>query len=98
MKNLVYFMRIALILITISSCKPGPSHPKNTLKINLSDDPPTLDPRKGGDVISSQVQFMLFEGLTRNAKSSTTELLLSVKKTLEDLTIIPNKDTINCIN
>ena len=84
MKNLIHCILIALVLLTISSCKPGPSHPKNTIKINLSDDPPTLDPRKGGDVISSQVQFMLFEGLTRNAKSSTTELALAEKIEISD--------------
>lgn len=84
MKNYIKYILIFLILTGISSCKSPSSQSKHTLRLSLSNEPPTLDPRKGGDVISSQVQFMLFEGLTRNSKSSSTELALAEKIDITD--------------
>ena len=59
------FLTICLALF-LFSCKSSTS--PQTLKqfrIAISEDPQTLDPRKGGDAVSSQIQFMLFEGLTQ---------------------------------
>lgn len=41
--------------------KPSPS----IVRLNLKSEPLTFDPRKGGDVISSYVHLLLFEGLVR---------------------------------
>jgi oligopeptide transport system substrate-binding protein len=38
---------------------------EQNLRINLQKEPISLDPRKGNNVVASQVHFMLFEGLLR---------------------------------
>jgi oligopeptide transport system substrate-binding protein len=50
-----------------------PTSKKNTLHININHEPPTMDPRKGGDGVSSTMHFLLFDGLTHlNPDSSTS--------------------------
>ncbi|CCB88947.1 peptide ABC transporter substrate-binding protein [Simkania negevensis] len=77
-----------LLACLIVGCHSSPKKPKQMLRINFLSDPPTLDPRKGGDPTSSTVQFMLFEGLTRMSPHSSAELALATKiTTSEDRTI-----------
>ncbi len=48
------------------SChKREASRVEQNLRINFRKDPVSLDPRKGNDMVASQVHFMLFEGLLR---------------------------------
>lgn len=69
-------------------CHSSPKKPKQMLRMNFLSDPPTLDPRKGGDPTSSTIQFMLFEGLTRMSPHSSAEYALAKKiTTSEDRTV-----------
>jgi oligopeptide transport system substrate-binding protein len=56
----------ALILCLLSACSPSvPEPPKQTLRLNIFTEPPTLDSRKATDSTSMNVLLNLFEGLTR---------------------------------
>lgn len=70
---------LSLFFCLIGCSKFQPAAPKKVLRLNFTKNPPTLDPRKGGDPISSTIQFMLFEGLTGMTKESTSKLSLAEK-------------------
>lgn len=53
------------------------SEKKNVVRINLKDEPSTLDPRKARDLSSMSITRMLFEGLTRVGKNEKAELALA---------------------
>lgn len=62
-----------LLLLTLISCTRAPETTHSTkkkLRINLLHEPPTLDPRRCGDSVSSLAQYMLYEGLTRYSPNS----------------------------
>lgn len=44
------------------------------LHLNIGREPTTLDPRKGGDIVSASVHFLLFNGLTRLGHDGKVEL------------------------
>ena len=65
MRYSVYFV-LGFLLCAFMSCnkiKSRDTQHTQTLRINLKKDPVSLDPRKGNDMLASQVHFMLFEGL-----------------------------------
>lgn len=62
---------VSLLLVGCHKKQPRP-HKKQSIALTFPSDPPSLDPTKGGDVISSTIQFMLFEGLTKMTKESST--------------------------
>ncbi len=72
MKGSFRLVVVALVLLTGVSCQKSSQRIngisiKNSqqIRMNLSSEPATMDPRKGGDPISSHMHFLLFEGLTR---------------------------------
>ncbi|HSX03904.1 MAG TPA: peptide ABC transporter substrate-binding protein [Rhabdochlamydiaceae bacterium] len=76
MQKLIYLFLALLLLHT--SCNP---HKKNSafqqLNLNIPSDPSTLDPRKGGDVVSSTLHFLLFDGLMRGNPDGSLSLSLA---------------------
>ena len=68
---------MALILgacLILTGCTaPRVSSKKEPVKISLSKDPVTLDPRKAHDLASSSLCFMLYEGLFRTSEKGHIE-------------------------
>lgn len=86
MKKISLFL--ALFACLLIGCDSSKNKTTQCLRVNFLSDPPTLDPRKGGDPTSSTVQFMLYEGLTRMTKSSSTEPALAKTITIsQDQTV-----------
>jgi oligopeptide transport system substrate-binding protein len=73
------------VVLYFYSCSP--SQPKkDSLRLNLLEEPTTLDPRKGGDVYSATLHFLLFEGLTKISPRSSGDPGIAYKVDLsEDL-------------
>lgn len=76
MKNLIYF---SILFLLLSCCcrSDKKAYPKQQLNLNIPSDPATLDPRKGGDVISSTFHFLLFDGLVRGNPDGSLSLSLA---------------------
>ncbi len=75
----ITFLILIVFLFTIS-CKKNISS-KNVLKTCIYSDPQTLDTRKTGDYISSQILLMLYRGLMHY--TSEGKLVCSVAKSYE---------------
>jgi oligopeptide transport system substrate-binding protein len=76
MKSRVW--RILFVCIALSSCRSTTtSSPKQALRINIQDEPQSLDPRKARDLNAITLMHMLFEGLERVGKDGKTEPALA---------------------
>ncbi len=67
---------LILLLFTLSCC-PSSNTQKKMLRINIKDEPQSLDPRKARDLNSVTLMHMLFEGLSRIGKDGSAELALA---------------------
>ena len=47
------------------SCQKNAPSKEQTLRISLKNEPCSFDPRKGNDMVASQIHYLLFEGLVR---------------------------------
>ncbi len=68
MKSIFVSLILGMLMIFSSACQRDELYPKKgeqRLRLNLKTEPPNLDPRKGSDMIATQIHFMLFEGLMR---------------------------------
>lgn len=78
MQFLSYFF---IVLLTCTfSCQSKPkidSKKETTIRINIVDDPKTLDPRKSRSLGERNLMGMIFEGLTRSGKEGKSELALA---------------------
>lgn len=77
------FFCILLISSFLCGCftknTSSPQEKKIELKLNLPQEPTSLDPRKGGDIYSSALHFLLYEGLTKISESSSCDYGLAYK-------------------
>lgn len=69
------FVLACIFSLAAASCqrKKTASHQDKArwIHLNLKSEPATLDPRKGGDVISSHMHLLLFEGLVKLNEGNT---------------------------
>ncbi len=76
-KGLFAFALLLLATLTLFSTLHKTQEQPQILKINLADEPPTLDPRHAYDITSSTVIRMMYEGLTRLNHEGEAELALA---------------------
>lgn len=70
-----FLIPFACALVFCISCeKKEQMKSKQILRLNLTYEPTTMDPRKGSDAVTSLAHFMLYEGLTKITPASTHEL------------------------
>ena len=85
LQKIFYWSVISLLTIVTISCSKTKKHPTSDyLHINLPGEPATMDPRKGGDVYSSAMHFLLFEGLTKVSESSSADYGIADQILLSD--------------
>lgn len=64
----IRYVSFCVLLCVMMACNPNQSSKsmkEQNLRINLRKEPLSLDPRKGNDMVTSQIHFMLYEGLFR---------------------------------
>ena len=78
-KSAFSWILLAFLGLFAFSCHTPSSSKLQTLRINLKDEPQTLDPRKARDLNTMTLMKMLFEGLTRINKEGEVELAIAEK-------------------
>jgi oligopeptide transport system substrate-binding protein len=72
------FCKILIFLsIFLVGCSNQTSPPKQTLRISFAIFPCTIDPRKSGDIVSSTLACLLYDGLTRCLPDGSSEPALA---------------------
>ncbi len=77
-------MHFLLLLLLLFSCSTESPSSYQTLSLNIYTEPPTIDPRKTCDIVSSNVTRMLFEGLTRIDSDNTPSLAIAKSVEISD--------------
>ena len=88
-RYLTYLFTLILAVIgfgcQLSSSKNKVATPASqVVRINIRDEPQTLDPRKARHLNSLAIVHMLFDGLTRGSKEGTAELALAESVDISD--------------
>ena len=78
------FRLLFLFLLLAVGCDKKSPHPSSVLRMNIGEDPKTVDPRKARDLTSVTLMHMLFEGLTRTSQTGEAELALADSVEISD--------------
>lgn len=65
MRKILFCLVCCTAILASCTSKNKNQENHNTLRVSIPNDPATMDPRKGADVVSSALHFLLFDGLTR---------------------------------
>lgn len=76
-----YFLFLLLIIaLGISACSKNPvKQHQTTLRLNLTEEPAAMDPRKARDIPAMSLMRMLFDGLTRIGLDEKAHLAIASK-------------------
>ncbi len=78
MRSIWILVSVLSVLVFAGCNSPQkPQHKETSARVNIGNDPNTLDPRKARDLFSQTLSRMLFEGLTRVGKNEKAELALA---------------------
>ena len=78
------FILLLLSSLLFTSCQKTKKKNLTTLRVNISTDPTTLDPRKGCDLNSATLHFLLYEGLVKQEPEKKHDLGIANKLEVSD--------------
>lgn len=80
-RNFLFFISMSVGVTSLTALVKGGD---NMLNLNMKTQPKTFDPRKAGDVFSSQIIFSLFEGLVKQYPDGSIKLAQANSYTVSD--------------